>query len=335
MSAAQRAKPILWPGLLLSGGIAAIAFALRQLPAVAIFSPMIIAVLLGIGCRNLVGLPATTRTGVSFSARQVLRFAVATLGLQLTLAQVAEIGVAGISIITVVLIANFLFTKWLGRLFDVDPKLTELIAAGTSICGASAVVATNTVTGGSDEDVAYAVACVTIFGSIAMFVFPLLMGPYDLDPVAYGLWTGSSIHEIAQVVAASFQGGSEAGHIGTVAKLSRVVMLAPLVIALGFVARRRERVALPNARRAMPVPWFVSAFIGLVLVASLVPIPAQAMTWIALSTTLLLSIALAALGLETDIRKLVAKGVLPLLLGAASALFIATLSLILIKASGV
>ncbi len=331
MTSRRTTRPVLWPGLLLSGAVAVVAFGLRFLPGLDLFSPMILAVLLGIACHNLFGVPAIAHAGVNFSARKVLRFAVAMLGLQLTIAQVAEIGWAGIVIIVTVLVANFIFTKWLGRLLEVETKLAELIAAGTSICGASAVVATNTVTGGSDEDVAYAVACVTIFGSVAMFVFPLLAGPFELDAPAYGLWAGSSIHEIAQVVAAAFQGGSEAGHIATIAKLTRVVMLAPLVVTLGFVARRRAPAGPRSERKAPPVPVFVVAFIALVMVASVVPIPPPALHWIALSTTFLLSAALAALGLETDIRKLLAKGISPLLLGGASAVFIATLSLVLIK----
>lgn len=327
----RRTKPFLWPGLVLSGAVAAVAFGLRQLPGIGLFSPMIIAVILGMACHNLFGTPPMAQAGVNFSARRVLRFAVAMLGLQLTIAQVAEIGWVAIVIIITVLAANFFFTKWLGQLLDVDSKLAELIAAGTSICGASAVVATNTVTGGTDEDVAYAVACVTIFGSVAMFAFPLLARPFELDSWAYGLWAGSSIHEIAQVVAAAFQGGSEAGHIGTIAKLSRVVMLAPLVVALGFVGRRTTKGGLPNERRASPIPWFVVAFVALVIIASIFPIPPQSLSWIALATSFFLSMALAALGLETDIRKLLAKGISPLLLGGASAVFIASLSLILIK----
>ena len=327
----HRSFSTLWRGFALSGGIAVAAFALRAIPGVAILSPMILAVVIGIASHNLLGVPASARMGVNFSARQVLRFAVAMLGLQLTIAQVAEIGWAGIMIIVLVLAANFGFTKWLGKLLEVDAKLAELIAAGTSICGASAVVATNTVTGGSDEDVAYAVACVTIFGSIAMFAFPLLAGPFELGADAYGLWAGSSIHEIAQVVAAAFQGGSEAGHIATVAKLSRVVLLAPLVVMLGLARRKSAASSLPNARRAPLVPNFVAAFIALVVVASIIPIPAEPMRWIALATSFLLSMALAALGLETDLRKLLAKGIAPLLLGGASALFIASLSLVLVK----
>jgi uncharacterized integral membrane protein (TIGR00698 family) len=220
----------------------------------------------------------------------------------------------------------------LGRLIGVERKLAELIAAGTSICGASAVIATNTVTRAADEDVAYAVACVTVFGSIAMFVYPLLPGLLQLDPHAFGLWSGASIHEIAQVVAASFQDGHAAGEFGTIAKLARVTMLAPVVISLGYLAARHARRNGDDTSAASaPMPWFVLGFIAMVVVNSLVSIPDDARGVIVTFTTFLLAMALAAMGLETDIRKLCAKGVRPLLLGAGAFLFISGFSLAMIK----
>jgi uncharacterized integral membrane protein (TIGR00698 family) len=113
---------------------------------------------------------------VSFSLKRVLRFAIALLGLQLTAQQVAEVGLAGAAIIGTTLIVTFVFAKRFGRMLGMERGLAELIGAGTSICGASAVIAVNTVTEAADEDVAYAVACVTFFGSIAMFVYPFMPG---------------------------------------------------------------------------------------------------------------------------------------------------------------
>jgi len=211
----------------------------------------------------------------------------------------------------------------------VEAKLTELIAAGTSICGASAVIATNTVTNAPDEDVAYAVACVTVFGTIAMFGYPLLPALLHLSPRAYGLWTGASIHEIAQVVAAAFQDGKDAGQFGTIAKLSRVMMLAPVVLTLGYLASRGAAHHGRMAARA-PLPWFVLGFIALVGLNSVVAIPAAAKAFAIPATTFLLSMALAAMGLETDIAKLKAKGLRPFFLGLAAFLFIATFSLTLV-----
>ncbi len=320
----------LLPGLGLTVGIAALAFGLRQFPGFGILSPMILAILIGIAFHNLLGTPVRARAGVTFAMRRVLRFAIILLGLQLTAEQVAEVGVAGVALIAATLIATFVFTKWLGHLIGVERKLAELIAAGTSICGASAVIAVNTVTEAHDEDVAYAVACVTVFGSIAMFVYPALAGVLHLGARAYGLWSGASIHEIAQVVAAAFQNGKEAGHYGTIAKLTRVSMLAPVVLTLGLLAsRKRRHHASDSARRRTPVPYFVLGFIGLMIINSVIEIPADAKGSIVGATTFLLSVSLAAMGLETDLRKLYAKGLRPLLLGAASSLFIAGFSLAL------
>lgn len=169
----------------------------------------------------------------------------------------AEVGSAGLGIIATTVAATFLFTTWLGRRLGVDRKLAELIAAGTSICGASAIVATNSVTRASDEDVAYAVACVTVFGSASMVLYPALETLLQLTPHAFGLWAGASVHEIAQVVAAAFHNGADSGNFGTIAKLSRVMLLAPMVLLLGiFCAGRAER-GEPSKRQSAPMPWFV------------------------------------------------------------------------------
>jgi uncharacterized integral membrane protein (TIGR00698 family) len=324
------------PGLLLNSIVAGAAFAVRLLPGMTTFSPMILSIVIGMAFHNVVGTAAWAKAGVKFSLRWLLRGAIILLGLQLTANQVIEIGGRGLGIIVTTLLATFAFTVWMGNRLGVEPKLAQLIAAGTSICGASAVIATNTVTDAHDEDVAYAVACVTVFGSIAMFAYPLLPGLLHLDPHAFGLWSGASIHEIAQVVAAAFQDGQKAGEFGTIAKLSRVMLLAPMVIAIGLMGVRATKDGLPVAGTAArpPVPWFVLGFVALVGVNSLVTIPADAKAWIAAGTTFLLSIALAAMGLETNFAKLMAKGFRPALLGALAFLFIATFSLTLIKWMG-
>jgi uncharacterized integral membrane protein (TIGR00698 family) len=213
-------------------------------------------------------------------------------------------------------------------LLGINSGLAELIAAGTSVCGASAIVAVNTVTNAPDEDVAYAVACVAIFGSIAMFLYPALSALVHLSPRAYGLWSGASIHEIAQVVATAFQHGPVAGEFGTVAKLTRVSMLAPLVLTLGLVASRGKD---NQPARKVPMPWFALGFIALAGLNSFVTIPASIKASIVAATAFLLSVALAAMGLETDLRKLAGRGFRPAALGALASLFIATLSLGLIK----
>lgn len=316
------------PGVLLAGMIAALAFMLRALPGVSNFSPMIIVILLGIAFHNVIGTPRRAKPGITFSLRRILRLAIVLLGLQLSFQQVIAVGINGLAVIVLTLVATFVFTKWAGRWLGVDAKLSELIAAGTSICGASAVVATNAVTQGHDEEVTYAVACVTVFGSVSMFLYPLLPALLHLSPAAYGLWAGASIHEIAQVVAAAFQDGQTAGQIATIAKLSRVMMLAPLVLTLSFLANRKlRRQGRYVVHKRPPLPYFVLGFIAFVALSSVLTLPPVPKYWVVQGTTFLLSLALAAMGLETDIRKVLAKGARPIALGAVSWLFISGLSL--------
>lgn len=320
------------PGLALAALVAGCAYALRQLPGMATFSPLIIAVVLGMAFNNVAGTPLTASPGITFAIKRILRWAIALLGLQLTATQIAAVGFSGFAVIALTLMATFVVTVRLGRILGVDAKLAQLIAAGTSICGASAVVATNTVTNADDEDVAYAIACVTLFGSIAMFVYPLLPALLDLNPHAYGLWSGASIHEIAQVVAAAFQDGQAAGEFGTISKLTRVMLLAPMVIALGMlVSWRAKRSGVEETRARPPLPWFVLGFVALVGVNSLVAIPNEIKAAAFSLTTFMLAMALAAMGLATSLAKLKAKGLRPLALGALSFLFIASFSLALVK----
>lgn len=304
---------------------------LRQLPGMGGFSAMILAMALGVAVHNLSPAPATARAGIAFSQKRLLRLAIVLLGLQLTLAQVIAVGAAGLAILVAGTAATFLFTVWFGRLLGVDRQLTELIAAGVSICGASAIVATNTVTRAPDEDVAYALASITLFGTLAIVLYPLLQVVLALDAHAYGLWAGASIHEVAQVVAAAFQGGPEAGAFATIVKLSRVMLLAPMVLALGLFAARSARSAGAGRQARPPIPWFVFGFIAAMLLNSVAPVPPEARGPLTLVTTFLFTMALAAMGLEISVAKLRAKGWLPLLLSGAATLFIAGLSLALIK----
>lgn len=318
------------PGVLLTGAIGAVAFAVSRFQDVFVISPIILAIVFGMIFRRLSTSSPVFRPGVLFAQRRILRAAIILLGLQLTITQVLEVGLSGLLVIGVAVVTCFLFTQWFGRLIGVDAKLTELIAAGTSICGASAVVATNTVTRASDEDVAYAVACVTIFGSVSMILEPLLPQVVALSQVQYGVWAGASIHEIAQVVAAAFVHGEEAGHVATVVKLSRVVLLGPMVIALGFFAQHMARNGDVKWEPA-PMPWFILGFVVLLGINSMIRIPPEVMAWIAPVTTIMFAMALAGMGLETDVIKLRLAGVKPLALGAASAVFIACVSLAAIK----
>jgi uncharacterized integral membrane protein (TIGR00698 family) len=318
----------LLPGLALAAAIAVLAVLLRRLPALATTSALLLAILLGMAWRNLVGTPAAAIPGLIASLQRPLRIGIALLGLQLTVAQVAEVGVGGVALIVACVAASFAFTVGAGRWLGVEPGLSRLIAAGTSICGASAIVAANTVVRDRDESVAYSLAVVTLCGTVVMLLYPLLGSVLRLSDHWYGLWIGASVHEVAQALAAGFAHGQDAGEFATVSKLTRVLMLAPLVLLLAALARRALSAVASDART--PTPWFVYVFIALVLLASSGGVPDGILDAARWASQSLLALALAAVGLCTDLRSIVARGWRPFALGGLAAAFIGILALVLV-----
>ncbi len=327
-------KPLL-PGLALTAATAAVALSIRSATGWMTLSPLILSIILGMLIRNTIALPQIVETGIQFSLKRILRAGIILLGLQVTIAQILSLGGSALIMVTLTLVATFLAMRLAGRLMGVDRQLTDLIAAGTSVCGASAVIAANTVVRGRQEHVAYAVACVTLFGSISMIAYPLLAVPLGLDERAYGLWSGATIHEVAQVVAASFQAGDVAGQFGTISKLTRVVLLAPLIMTLAIAMRSDAGADTGEGQRvSTPMPWFVLGFIAMMLVNSAVSIPADMSRHIVMLTNFLLSMALAAMGLQANIGKLRAEGWRPLALGAFGWIFIAAFGYAALKLFG-
>jgi uncharacterized integral membrane protein (TIGR00698 family) len=330
-AATRSALSALLPGIALAAAIAATSIGIRAATGISALSPLILSIIIGMLVRNTLSLPAAIEPGIGFSLKRILRLGIILLGLQVTVAQILSLGGTALAIVALTLATTFVAIRLAGRALGVDRQLTDLIAAGTSVCGASAVIAANTVIRGRQEHVAYAVACVTLFGSISMLAYPLLAAPLGLDERAYGLWSGATIHEVAQVVAASFQAGDVAGQFGTISKLARVVLLAPLVMTLALALRSQTNDAHTGS---VPMPWFVLGFVAMMAVNSVVEIPADLGKGITIVTNFLLSMALAAMGLKANIAKLKAEGWRPLALGAFGWLFIAAFGYAMLKLCG-
>jgi uncharacterized integral membrane protein (TIGR00698 family) len=311
-------------GIYLMIAIAGAAYLLRSLPIFQLFSPLIIAIILGMIFRNTIGMPANCQSGVTFVMKRILRFAIVLLGLQLSIAQVLALGIKGIGLIILTLFITFGFTYWLGRLLGVSRSLTYLIASGTSICGASAVIATSTATQSSDRDTTYAVAIVTIFGTLSMLL--------SLTPETFGIWCGASIHEVAQVLAASYQVSPISGELASITKLSRVLCLAPVTLMITYIYSKRKQDHGDRPAAAISIPWFIFYFMLLIALNSLNIFPSEFKSAIEQVNKFLLTISMAAMGMETKIMHLMQTGLKPLYLGAFSWLFISILSFGLIKA---
>ena len=313
----------IWPGLALTVAIAATAILIREASGLQGLSPLIVSLSIGGLIGNVAGRLEWAKAGIQFSLRRLLRLGIVLLGLQLTLSQVAAIGWGGLLMIVGCLVGSFAATTWLGAKLGVDRKLTQLIAAGTAVCGATAILATNTVSRADDSDVAYAVACVTLLGSVAIFVYPLAGAALALPSQVYGLWAGASIHEIAQVAGATYQARDGAGEWAMISKLARVAMLAPLVMILAAFARRSGS----DLHAKVPVPWFLVFFVLMMLGSSTGWVPESVTGMASQAATALLCAALAAMGLEIRVGAVLAKGWKPFALATMASLVISLGSL--------
>lgn len=320
------------PGLAFCFAVAAVAIMVRNATGIAALNPVVVALVIGIAWRAVMGPTARMKAGVSYAVRPVLRAAIVLLGLQVTLGMLWALGPGALVLAVVVVATTLPFTIWLGGVLGVDRALSQLVGTGTAICGASAIVAANQVARGRDEDVTYALAVITLCGTEALLIFPALAGPLGLSSREYGLWSGAAIHEVVQAVGAAAAGGPEASQSGTVMKLARVFLLAPAVLALGWwVARQAGGEA---AQVKAPVPWFAFGFLGLVVLGSTGFVPAEAVQVSRFLVPLMLAASVAALGFSTDLKALRARGMAPLLLGVASTLWITLLALLGVKLIG-
>jgi uncharacterized integral membrane protein (TIGR00698 family) len=323
----------LLPGLILTTSIAAIAvYTGAQITYV---TPLIVAMAVGMLFRNAFILPSAYKEGILFSMRQVLRFAVALLGVRITFSTIASLGWAGLAIALVPLVLTLGFTLALGRVMKNPPSQTLLIATGTSICGASAIMAAGAVTDAGEDDVIVAVSSITIFGTVLMLGYPLIYdwGILGLTNIQYGLWAGASIHEVAQVIAAAFGGDEVSGELGTLIKLTRVAALVPFAFVLAYLVNiGKVRPAGGQAiSGGVTFPIFLFGFLGMVILNSWEFFTPKAVRWIELFDMFLLTIAMAAMGLETDFKRLLKIGFRPFFLSIFTTLFISVVSLLTIK----
>ena len=333
MTAATRtfARPAtvlrLAPGLALAAVVAAAATAAARLGWLQAHgvSALTLAIVFGIVAGNLLPTAALdiSADGLALAKQRLLRAGIVLYGLRLTFQDIAHVGLAGVAIDAAVLCSTFALACALGtRVFGLDRETAILIGAGSSICGAAAVMATEPVVRGRPEQVAVAIATVVGFGSIAIVLYPalyhLLAGVHPLTAPAYGLWAGSTIHEVAQVVAAGHAVSDGAADTAVIAKMVRVMMLAPFLVALS-AWRARAGVTRGGAapRPAIAIPWFALGFVAVAGLRSLDVLPAPLVAAAAPLDVALLAVAMAGLGLTTRLSSMKAAGLAPLGLGAA------------------
>ena len=321
------------PGLAVVAAVTGLAYAVSA--AVPAVNPTSIAVLSGAILANTGLHRPALRAGTSYAGHRLLRIAVVLLGLQLSVPALARLGGGGLLLVLGTVTITFTGTQLLGRALGVSRPQRLLVATGFSICGASAVAAMEPVADGTEEDTGVAIALVTLCGSLAILILPMLRGPLGLDVHAFGDWVGASVHDVGQTVAtASRVPGALTAAV--VVKLSRVVLLAPLVAGVGYYRRRAGVRARSSARtgaapaaagrRPAPVPAFVLGFLAAVVAASALPLPARALDGAKTLQGVLLAAALVGLGTGIHLPTLRRTGGRALVLGLTSWLLVAAVA---------
>lgn len=286
------------------------------------FSPMIIGIILGMLYANSLrnNLPETWTPGIVFCSKRILRIGIILYGFKLTFQDITAVGLPAIIIDAIVVIVTILLGVFVGRLLKMDRSIALLTACGSAICGAAAVMGVDGAIRPKPYKTAVSVATVVIFGTLSMFLYPILYraGIFDMPADQMGIFAGSTIHEVAHVVGAGNAMGPEISDSAIIVKMIRVMMLVPVLLVIAFFVARdvENREDGSGEKTKIQVPWFAIMFLLVICFNSLDLLPASVVSFITTLDTFFLTMAMTALGAETSIEKFKKAGFKPFLLAA-------------------
>ncbi len=287
--------------------------------ALAPFAPIlgapVLAILIGVGVRSLVALPPVLVPGIAFSARTVLQGAIIVSGFGISLLNIYRTGLGTLPVTLGTISLVLLCAPIAGRALGLDVKVRELVGIGTAICGASAIAAVSAVIEPAEVDVALAIATIFLYNIAAVLTFPLIGHLVGMSQAQFGVWAGTAINDTSSVVAAGFAYGHEAGVHATIVKLTRATLILPIVAVLAVLRARAARGAGKPIPWRKIVPWFILWFLVAALVETVGLVPVAWHAAIEALSTFLISVALAAIGLQTSLKFLFRAGARPLALG--------------------
>jgi uncharacterized integral membrane protein (TIGR00698 family) len=332
------------PGLVLTVACAVAARLLHGLlpaKAGAVLGEVVVAVLLGLVIGNAIALPERLAPGIRFSFHSLLRVAIVILGAQFSFAQVVAIGGKAVLMIVVLMTLALLVAHTLGRLAGVPGRLATLIGVGTAVCGNTAITATAPVIRAQDEEVSFAVATNTLFGTAAVFLYPLLGHWIGLSNAAFGTWAGTAVNDTSQVVATGFAYGDAAGKVATAVKLTRNALMGPVIVGIGLWYGRGGAGGATGSfgsRMRQSIPVFVLGFLLVALlntlgvIARLGSLSHRDLPHVLQDISrFLILVALSGVGLSTRLRAMRKIGATPFLVGFATAATTALASYFLIR----
>jgi uncharacterized integral membrane protein (TIGR00698 family) len=317
------------PGLAWTCSVALVAWPFAHV--VPVLGAPVLAILIGIVVGAARRPSAAAAVGIAFSATRLLQLAIVLLGTGLSLGEVLRVGGRSLPVMLGTLAVALVGAVVFGRMLAVTPRLRTLIGVGTGICGASAIAAVSAIVAASETEIAYAISTIFVFNIVAVVLFPALAHLLDLSQHGFGLWAGTAINDTSSVVAAAYAYGHSAGAQAVVVKLTRTTLIVP--IALLLAARRARTVRSDSRRRARLttrlMPWFLVWFVVAAGLETAGLIPLGLRRPLADTALALITVALAGVGLSSDLGRMRRTGVRPLLLGALLWASVACASLLL------
>ena len=331
-AAGVRQVRTLGPGLILAVAVAVVSrVAARYLPSAV--SEVLVAVLLGLVVANVVELPVGVRPGLRFAVQRVLRLGIVLLGARLSLLDVVRIGAGALGLVVACMAAAFSVAALAGRVLHVPPRLALLIGVGTAVCGNSAIIATAPVIKAEEREVSFAVGTITLFGTLAVFLYPLIGHALGMTAPAFGVWSGVAVNDTSQVIATSAAYAPVARDVAAVVKLVRNTLMAPLLILIAWWWSRWAPASTGAAGKGIrsAFPMFVLGFLAVALLRTVGVIDRPMAALIDEAAKGCILVALAGVGLSTRLGEMRRVGWVPFALGLSVATTVAGLSLVLVQ----
>lgn len=324
----------IYPGLLLAILLACLGQFIATLLPYNVIGSSVIAMFLGILINPfLVTIQPTLQSGIQFASKKVLKFAIICLGASLNIATILNVGQLSLLVMFFTLLTCFGGGYVIGKFLGLDWKLSSLISAGTGICGGSAIAAIAPVIDAEDSDIAYAISTTFIFDILMIVLFPIMGQALNLSDIAYGLWTGTAVNDTSSVVAAGYAFSEGAGDFATMVKLTRTLVIIPTVMVFAWIHYRQVKQTQSHTSKQKVAirhifPWFILGFLCLAGLNSLHIIPTQVSVVLKDISKFMMVIALAGIGLKTNLNKLKQSGFNPMLHGFIISVLVVIVSIL-------
>lgn len=336
----------LLPGILLSTAIAFLACWLEGLLPIHLIGSAVIAMFIGMFLNRFFSGKPAFASGLKFTSKKILRFAIILLGLSLNITTILNVGKMSLTVMVFTLLTCFGGGYFIGKALGLNWKLSNLISAGTGICGGSAIAAIAPTIDADDNDVAYAMSATFLFDMAMIVLFPIMGRAMGMSDAAFGIWAGTAVNDTSSVVAAGYAFSEGAGDFATMVKLTRTLAIIPTVITFALIQlniKRKEALAnqkngtelKANFSIAKIFPWFILGFLAMSIVASILPIPAAAVSGTKHASKFLMVCALAAIGLNTSFSSMKKAGIRPMIHGFIISALVVIVALLVEVAMGI